>query len=147
MGKTKTEQEGIPQQIWYIGFRPVPKQLPRPWRWFIHKNFSHVLAFRYDPKHEVWIFLEWSGMTVFAEIWEGKEMDSLFTWLKHDGALVSYEARHNPSEIIKLRMPFYCVSWVKHLLGLRNCIAMTPYQLYKELIKRGGTVIYNGGDR
>ena len=42
-------------------------------------------------------------------------------------------------------MPFYCVSWVKHLLGLRNCIAMTPYQLYKELVKRGGTVGKKGG--
>jgi len=36
----------------------------------------------------------------------------------------------------------YCVSFVKHILGINNPFILTPYQLYCELIKRGGKPIF-----
>ncbi len=141
------EKQGIAGEIWYIGFRPVPKTLPLPWRWFIHPNFAHVMAFRFDLVANAWVFTEWSGTKLFIEVWHGKDMDDIFAWLGKEGALVSFEARHDPLKLIKLRMPFYCVSWVKHLLGLRNSAAVTPYQLFCTLRTRGGKVIYDAGEK
>ncbi len=143
MAKAK-EESPQSRAIWYIGFRPIGRPLPWPWRWFIRPDFAHVMAFRFDPRLSEWIFVEWSGMTVFVEVWPGENMDGLFTLLKHEGALISYEAESHLSEW-KFRMPFYCVSWVKHLLSLRGCAAVTPYQLFCALKKRGGTVIFEDG--
>jgi hypothetical protein len=142
LAKTEAEQAKVRGQIWYVGFRPVPKTLPAPWRWFINKQFSHVTAFRYDPDFNAWHFVEWCGICIHVELWRGEQMDNLFAWLKRDGALISYEAEIDPNKIIKFRMPFYCVSWVKHLLGLRRCAAITPRQLFCALKKRGGSVIF-----
>ena len=141
------EEQGVAGEIGYVGFRPVPTRLPLPWRWFIHPNFAHVMAFRVDITANAWVFTEWSGVKLHIEIWKGRDMDDIFAWLGEEGALVSFEARHDPLKLIKLRMPFYCVSWVKHLLGLRNSAAVTPYQLFCTLRKRGGTVIYDAGDK
>lgn len=145
MAKTQT-QPWTPGEIWYIGFRPTPKPLPKPWCWFIKRKFSHCLAFRFIPSLDRWLLCEWSGQKVFLEVWQGHELDRLFAWIMEEGALISFEARLAQDCIWKFRMPFYCVSWVKHLLGLRNCWALTPYQLFCALKKRGGTVIFEPGE-
>lgn len=146
MAKTKKD-EVKPGPIWYIGFRPVSQGLPLPWRWFINPNYAHVLAFRYDADIQKWVFVEWGGRVIYVEVWPGEKMDRLFAWLKQDGALISYETTIHLETQWKFRMPFYCVSWVKHLLGLRNCAAVTPYQLFCALKKRGGTVIFEYGEQ
>jgi hypothetical protein len=37
----------------------------------------------------------------------------------------------------------YCVSFVKHLIGIRGFFILTPYHLRCELLKLGGKVIFN----
>ena len=98
------EEQGVAGEIWYVGFRPVPTRLPLPWRWFIHPNFAHVMAFRFDITANAWVFTEWSGVKLHIEIWKGRDMDDISA-------------------------------------------AVTPYQLFCTLRKRGGTVIYDAGDK
>jgi hypothetical protein len=144
LAKTKKAAKKFRGEIWYIGFRPLakPKLLPKPWRWFIDNQFAHCMAFRYDPVVDGWIFAEWAGTCLHIEVWRGEKMDNLFAWLKQDGALISFEVSVDPDNIVKFRMPFYCVTWVKHLLGIRKCAAVTPKQLFSALKKRGGSVIF-----
>ena len=52
---------------------------------------------------------------------------------------IEYEPTNNHIWLPRL---LYCVSFIKHLCNIRNIFVLTPYQLYCELLKRGGQVIF-----
>ncbi len=147
MDKAKKRKARVKGHIWFVGFRESSRPLPIPWRWLVKKEgFKHVYAMRFDPDNDCWILCEWLGTSLHINVIRGEKADWMFHSASVSGALLSYESSFSEGVALNFRMPIYCVTWVKHLLGLSYCPAVTPYQLFCALRKRGASVIFGGGD-
>lgn len=125
------------QITWLIGF--VDSDLPWYWKWMTKPGFQHIFAMRYDPVMDVWIFVEWSGHQLHVELYRGPDVDAIFWQLRRNGhTMVSFKTDSHRDHLFAPLFPIYCVSWAKHLVGLRSNFIYTPHQLYKALLKAGG---------
>ena len=123
---------------WLIGF--INRQLPWRWRIFTRAGFRHVFALRQDGASDTWVFTEWCTDRLYVHIVSRSTAESLMAWARSDGALLAMQPQTNGPPAFP-RMPLFCVTWIKHLLGLRHCLAITPFQLHRALLRRGaGTV-------
>lgn len=128
---------GSASTFWIVGFVDCP--LPWWYRIFCRRYFRHCFALRYNERYGLWIFMEWTARGMFVEEYHGPYVDMILEEAAQRGTLVSYKAE--PMDQISVPwQPLYCVSWLKHLLNIPG-FAITPYQLFCELRKRGGEVI------
>lgn len=106
-------------------------------------GFRHCFAIGYQPKSYHYILLDWQGHKLNLEIMHPWRLDQLMQALESkEHTIVTYRHNVEDESISLMRQPLlYCVEAVKHLLGIRNFFVWTPYQLYRELVRRGGTVI------
>tara|TARA_B000000475_G_C15781414_1_gene359578 strand:+ start:110 stop:547 length:438 start_codon:yes stop_codon:yes gene_type:complete len=110
------------------------------WLFTTHRpQFSHVFAVRYDPRADVWVKLDFASEKFECDLVKGDDATELVAALKEYCTCLEYEDKEHP---IYLPKGMYCVSFIKHLLGLRLFWLVTPYQLYCELLKRGATPIF-----
>lgn len=105
----------------------------RWWHRFMRPGYRHCLAFGFDGRS--WIQVDCLFNLLDIRSYAEAEMSLVLE------ALAGYRARILVLErtVVSrplLGLPVYCVSTVKHLLGLR-CWALTPWQLYRALEKRG----------
>ena len=142
MESTKKSTEGVKGYIWFVGFRNTTRPLPLPWKWICRDGYKHVYAMRYDPNMDCWILCEWLGFRLHIELLRGEKVEALFHQASQSGGMVSYESEYRDGLAFNFRMPIYCVTWAKHLLGLQLCPAVTPYQLFCALRNRGGSVMF-----
>lgn len=112
------------------------------WRLFtFHRpQFGHVYCVRYEPSIESWIFAECSSKKINFDILRGEEADLLVHDMLNECICVECEQVDN--EVIQAPRWLYCTSFANHIAGLKSFFIFTPYQLYCELIKRGGRVIF-----
>ena len=112
-----------------------------PWRLFTtHRpEFSHVFAVRYEAKADVWIRVDFAAERFHFDVVKGDDANNLVCALKELCTCVEYQAQ---DDCMYLPKGMYCVSFIKHLLGLRLFWLVTPYQLYCELLKRGASPIF-----
>ncbi len=143
MESTKATAKGTRGYIWYVGFRKSNGVIPLPWRWLCKENYEHVFAMRYDAKVDCWVLCEWLGRNLHIELLTGEKVEWMFHQASVQGNMIAYEGRYPERLVLNFRMPIYCVTWVKHLLGLKGCFAVTPYQLFCALRKRGGSVMFS----
>ena len=112
-----------------------------PWKWFTfwRKGFSHCYVVDYDPKADVWMKAECASRRMIFDIYKEEESDFLI------GSLVEY-ATCVDAKGFKTATYFprwlYCVSFVKHFLGINKWWIFTPYQLYCELRRQGHKHIF-----
>ena len=112
-----------------------------PWKWFTfwRKGFSHCYVVDYDPKADVWMKAECASRRMLFDIYKEDESDFLI------GSLVEY-ATCVDAKGFKTATYFprwlYCVSFVKHFLGINKWWIFTPYQLYCELRRQGHKHIF-----
>lgn len=103
-------------------------------------EFKHVSAFGYCAGFKAWIVYDvtWAGtfIRLVAHNDEGKR--TLGAWT--DDCDLIRIPRSEAAPRIASRLGLYCVSAVKHLLGLR-CVAATPSGLYRHLLRNGGVLI------
>jgi len=144
---SEESKERVKGYIWYVGFRNSMKPLPLPWRWMCRDGYQHVYAMRYDPFMDCWILCEWLGIRLHIEVLRGEKVAALFHQASQSGGMVSYESKYSNGIAFNFRLPIYCVTWAKHLLGLQYCSAVTPYQLFCALRKRGGSVMFEQEDK
>lgn len=125
---------------WIICFRPALNI--GIWKLFtLHKpDFQHVYAVRYDPDLKIWITFEFASQRFNFEWCSGEEAAYLVGDLFENHKCVEIEASEGKPILTPRFM--YCVSFVKHIVGINNPFILTPYQLYCELIKRGGKPIF-----
>ena len=111
------------------------------WQFFTKKNpkFSHVFAVQYFPELKRWVKLEFATQGFNFVAVEGTHADHLVAFMIEECTCVEYEPTNNHIWLPRL---LYCVSFIKHLCNIRNIFILTPYQLYCELLKRGGQVIF-----
>lgn len=107
------------------------------------KGFRHCFALGYQPKSYHYILMDWQGHRLDLKILHPWKLDQLLVEVDSKyPTVVSYIPSVDDESISLMRQPLlYCVEAIKHLLGIRNFFVWTPYQLYRELLKRGATVI------
>lgn len=127
------------KERWFIGF--VDTDVPWWLRMWTRKGFRHVIMMRYEPKYNLWHFVEWSSKRLFVEMLQGDEATAVWWRVENEGSMLSFETQGITGNI-RPRLPLYCVSWAKQLLGLRLPRVITPYQLSCELKRLGADVIF-----
>lgn len=124
---------------WYLAFfdQPWRGQDPRAW-WerFIAKGFGHVMAYGYCVAARQWVVVDWTKEGLSVMLPDRNELAVMIAWIKTNGVIMEVPAAEFRESRYIPRLPFYCVSMVKHLIGL-DCWAVTPRQLYRQLRKRG----------
>lgn len=128
---------------WYIAFYDTRAQEGRRWwHWFTRPGFGHCCAFGYVRATETWILIDWTAEGLSVQALRGETVDALIVESVSRGVVLA--ARPCPGGTRSgLRLPvLYCVPMVKHLLGLDSW-AVTPWQLFCELKRRGCPVMFS----
>lgn len=102
-------------------------------------EFKHVSAFAYCDGFKAWVIydVQWRGTSIriadqaaLIEMTRGLDILKIARTAKRMGA--------------SSRIGFTCVTAVKHLIGLQGCVAATPSQLYRHILRNGGVDIGRG---
>lgn len=117
-------------------------ELPWLWRWLTRPHFRHVCMMRYDLDFDVWLFVEWSSRRLYVELYRGEDVDGILHKFREEGVLLAIDTQALEKNS-RPRMPLYCVTWAKQLLGIDAPFVLTPHQLACELLKRGADVIFD----
>lgn len=139
----KIFSSGVPKKeptIWLIMFTPRQSfTLSSLFTWH-RKNFDHCCALSYNAYYGCWFLVDWSGTGLWCEPMVKSEVDFLMAAaLSNDWKVLKYHQREYD------HMPLFgtfCVNAVKHLLGIKSW-AITPYQLYKSLKKKGAVDVFD----
>lgn len=112
-----------------------------PWRLFTfwRKKFGHCFVVDFDAQTKTWIMAECASERMNINIFRGKQRDILIGDLTMNAICVDASG-----EMTMTYFPrwLYCVSFVKHFLGMKKWWILTPYQLYCELRKNGHPLIF-----
>jgi len=106
-------------------------------------GFTHVYAVRYDPELELWQKVEITTNGFDFQSLKGEKATELVLNMHLCNTCVEVDIKYYPIYIPRL---FYCVSFIKHLCNVRKFWIWTPYQLYCELLKRKGSIIFESKD-
>lgn len=95
-------------------------------------RFKHVSAFAYCAGVGMWLLYDvhWHGTRLRL-----LDKAGVMAWSR-GCAVVSFSRRDEPLKLSG-RLGHTCVTAVRHLLGLR-CVAWTPTQLYRHILRNGG---------
>jgi hypothetical protein len=98
-------------------------------------RFKHVAMFGYCPGVKLWLAydVQWSGTRIAL-----MDKAAIMQWTQ--GCAVVQIAAGGDRMAASSRLGLYCVNAVKHLLRLR-CVAATPCQLYRHILRHGGRLI------
>lgn len=137
MGDTVELPSAIEPSEWFVVFHR--KGVGRIISALAVGEFKHVSAFGYCAGYKAWLVydVQWRGTRVFLA-------DKATIMALTDGCNVLKVPRSDRRMGMSSRAGLYCVSAVKHLLGLR-CVAATPSQLYRFLLSHGGVPIHGAG--
>lgn len=129
---------GLDIITWHVAFGDFHKRDRRWWHPFCEPGFSHVLAFGYVRGG--WVVIDPLVGHIDVRVAIGSETDLLIGALKVAGGRIlrcDRVIRHS----WRPRGPVYCVTVVKHLLGVRG-FAVTPRQLHDALIAQGAVEVF-----
>jgi hypothetical protein len=117
---------------WYVVFGEFFEKQSR-WHIFTRPGWRHVLAFGWSGDR--WIIVDPMSHRMGVMAVEGKQLDEMIVGF---GLMNAKILRMKRAGIHRLRAwePLYCVSVIKHLLGLDG-FALTPEQLYRLMLRRG----------
>ena len=124
---------------WLVFFYDPPNE-----EWyhiFRKKGMAHCGACYYDTQKGVWVVLEHIHKRLDVSILQGNEVDRVFGYiLSNNGTFLKTKRfKHNWRlfQAAWLR-EHSCVTIVMRLIGI-NRLIITPFQLYKYLVKNGST--------
>jgi|SRR5271166_588134 len=105
-------------------------------------RFKHVSAFAYVPGACIWVWCDahWKGLSIVFLPHQGFILQ--IAPLTRNATIVKTEKRPLGAMPVSTRFGFYCVPFVKQLIGLRS-FALTPDQCYRFIIRTGGAEIAN----
>lgn len=116
------------------------------WKWAIgkHINFSHCWVVFYQAESDTWNWLEYNNCGFkFISKNGGEGATEMLAILVEHCTCVEIRPKRRYSKVPQYLWPWlYCVSFCKHVVGVSKWSAITPYQLYCELLKRGGKEIF-----
>ncbi|MEQ9811420.1 MAG: hypothetical protein RLO50_01465 [Azospirillaceae bacterium] len=105
----------------------------RPWSWFLKPGFRHCFVMLDDGRG--WITVEPLSSRIDVarqELAPGEDLPARYL---RQGHIVLPAPLARP-ETADWPQPFTCVAVVKRVLGLRAALVLTPWQLYRHLLRR-----------
>ena len=125
---------------WIVCFTPHANRGTWKLLSFWRPKHQHCFATRYDANLDAWIYVECSSHRFHFDLRTDDQATELINYLMTECECIQIEVE--PQPVYHPRW-LYCVSFVKHLIGIRGFLILSPYQLRCELLKRGGEVIFN----
>ena len=124
---------------WIFCFRKSPNR--GLWRLFtfFRPSFGHVYCIRFVEEEGFWLYMECASQRMIVEALRGTDADNIVYDMINECVCVEFE---QACETIQTPRWLYCVSFASHVAGIKANWIYTPYQLYCELIKRGGRIIF-----
>ncbi len=112
------------------------------WRHFTkhREGFSHVFALRFDTKHDIWTKYEFSTHGFKFDNYKDDDADLLWANMMNYWTCLEVEVKEQPVYMPRL---MYCVSFIKHIVGINKFWVLTPYQLYCELLNNGAVLMFD----
>lgn len=124
---------------WYVIFHPSTTSPLLSFLAFGH--FKHVSAIGYYAGFKVWLLFDARRAGMRVPLIAHESMKAVIGEYTEGCTLVKFARRPDPIGMAPhLRLGFFCVTAVKHLLGVR-CPTLRPDGLFRHLMKHGGTVI------
>ena len=131
---------GVQPDEWWLCFHTTAAG---PWTSFLaFGKFKHVSAFAYYPGHHKWLLYSVNLTGVHLALFDASDVHYLIAYSR-DAVCVRFKLRAARWNGVLSRLAFYCVPAIKHLIGLR-CVAFTPDQLYRAVMKHGGMLVEYG---
>ncbi len=110
----------------------------------LHPGFRHVMVFGWVPGRNLWLVYDVSlGRTTVGVVGKA-EIEQWIGWARTRGHVLAWRNKRVRREV-RWRAGFWCVPAIKHLLGLR-CVALTPRQLYRWMLRNGAERVWQDGD-
>lgn len=116
---------------WYVCFKDVPRK-----HWVqrvLKQNFQHCYAFKESPGGQFYIIAEPMRSHLDVDIIPitSDNYTKLTDCYKFVKVIVEYDLSKDRGGICR----YNCVEVVKSLIGVKSFWTVTPYQLYKRLLK------------
>ena len=114
----------------------------RWWDIFTRPGFRHCLALRYLEPMDAWASVDWGNEGLFVDFVPKRFVDALILGVDDcGGAFLEFDAMPAQRRLLPPFFP-YCVTTMKHILGIRDFTIITPWQLYCALRKKGAKTIF-----
>lgn len=138
MGTLQEEAMGSEPNEWFIAFHRECNS--RILSFLSFGEFKHVSAFGYCPGLKVWLVYDvtWPRTWLRVLAHDAGGAAALAEWAKNCEIVKLAPQGHTPR--LRARVGFFCVPAIINLLGLR-CVAVTPGQLYRHILRLGGQSI------
>jgi len=107
-------------------------------RWLACGRYKHVCAFGYIAEVDHWVFLDWRISVVDVIVARGTGADQMIAYYTRDADMLGMTPQKRG---LGLRLGFYCVPAVKHLLGIRSS-ALRPSRLWRDCIRQGAEILH-----
>jgi hypothetical protein len=130
---------GYFQKEWLIFFYDPPNE-----EWyhiFRKKGMAHCGAFYFDPYKSCWIMIEHIHKRLDVSLLQGDELNNVIHHIINNNGIILKTKRFRHKwrlfQAAWLR-EHSCVTVIMRLIGI-NRLIITPFQLYKYLVKNGST--------
>jgi len=118
-------------------------------RWWDHvfrtrPGFRHCFMVSWSHWAQRWLLIDWRTLNLDAMMLFPFELSELEEFAREqDATIVRYTPKQHD---VTSRTPvfIYCTTALQHFLGLSSGPILTPYRLYRKLLKLGGKQIYSG---
>lgn len=131
-----------PQEIttWLVAF--WPKAATPLVNKLVRGRFKHVSVFAFAPDARTWVWIDVALMGTRVQLLPDTQAAQLILgdWTKEAAVLQMPVQERNR---IRIAPGFWCVTAVKHMLGLRSG-ALLPDALWRDCLANGAKVIFDG---
>lgn len=121
-------------KAWQVCFMGMERRFW--WDWLTPPGFRHVFLLGYVAEHGLWLCYDMMAFKTEITLLSGTRAGALLTMAHDQGQVLTWPAPIDPPRRFGLRLGFWCVPAIKHILGLR-CVAMTPKGLHDYMLRRG----------
>ncbi len=104
------------------------------WSKFFKPGFKHICCASWYADRRHWIYFDPARPGTSIRLMTEDEWSGPFGVLLQSSKVVRFKGRYDRKFS---PATWYCVGAVKSLLGIHS-LALTPYQLYRDLLRQGG---------
>jgi hypothetical protein len=104
------------------------------------EGFRHCFVMQWCEWSQRWIMVDWRQSTTdFIVLFDFEAEQFIRNAKDLKGTVVRFEARQPPDSG---KLVSYCSNVISRFLGLGDSLILTPYGLYRRLLKSGGEVVF-----
>lgn len=100
---------------------------------WLKKGFQHCYAVKESPGGNFWIVVDTKNCATIVTMQSKEDYPHIRTMCHLTDTVLPVRARIDRNKRLWPLCIFNCVEQVKMLLGMKDCRALTPWQLYRRL--------------